>query len=66
LDIEQEIDSSYEETLRVIADILDVGTASVTVHPDFLRDLADELERLRVVNTEQESTIATLHQYAKY
>jgi hypothetical protein len=66
LDIEQEIDASYEETLRVIADVLDAGTVSVTIHPDFLRDLADELERLRIVNDERKSTIATLEQHVKY
>jgi len=66
LDFQQEYDASYEETLRVIADVLDSGVASVTFSPDFLRDLADELSRLRTVNEESSSTIATLQQYAKY
>jgi len=66
LDFQQEYDASYEETLRVIADVLDSGVASVTFSPDFLRDLADELSRLRTVNEESSSTIATLQQYTKY
>ena len=48
MDIEQEIDASYEETLRLLAEVIDSGVARVHIHPDFLRDLATELERLHI------------------
>ena len=66
MDIEQEIDASYEETLRLLAEVIDSGVARVHIHPEFLRDLATELERLRIHEDESKSTIATLQQYAKY
>ena len=66
MDIEQEIDASYEETLRLLAEIIDSNVARVHVDPDFLRELANELERLHVHEEESKSTIATLQQYAKY
>lgn len=66
MDIEQEIDASYEETLRLLAEVIDSGVARVHIHPDFLRDLASELERLYTKDEESKSTIATLQQYAKY
>ena len=66
MDIEQEIDASYEETLRLLAEIIDTGSAQVHVDPAFLRALADELESLHIRDDESKATIATLEQCTKY
>lgn len=66
MDIEQEIDASYEETLRLLAEIIDTKSVQVHVDPDFLRALADELESLRIRDDEAKATIATLEQYTWY
>ena len=66
MDIEQEMDASYEETLRLLAEVIDSKVAQVHIDAGYLRELANELERLHIHEEESKSTIATLQQYAKY